>query len=71
MHKPHRKNREGYIVESIGEVRVGILDGNASVASEVTVRGRELEVPTRTKEESTEKPDSGTDAQRTKGARIC
>ena len=36
-------DREGYTVESIGEVRVGILDGNASVASEVTVRGREVE----------------------------
>ena len=46
-------DREGYTVESIGEVRVGILDGNASVASEVTVRGREVE----DQEESTEKPD--------------
>ena len=55
-----KQGREGYIVESIGEVRVGILGGNAGIASEVTVKGREveeLEVPTRTKEESTEKPD--------------
>ena len=38
-----KQGREGYIVESIGEVRVGILDGNAGIASEVTVKGREVE----------------------------